>query len=254
MKITFLGTGTSQGVPVIACHCAICKSPNPKDKRLRTSILIQTDKTTIAIDSGPDFRQQMLRSQVEKLDAIIYTHGHKDHVAGLDDVRAYNHLQNNAMNIYADLQTQNNIKKEFSYIFENQHYPGVPKVNIHTIKPNMKFQINEIEFETIDVLHYKLPVLGFRFNDFTYITDANYISEKELQKISHSKYLVLNALRHEPHISHFSLSEAIEIANKVQAKQTYFTHISHQLGLHDEVEKNLPKNMKLAYDLLSLEI
>ncbi len=254
MKITFLGTGTSQGVPVIACHCAICQSLNPKDKRLRTSILIQTDKTTIAIDSGPDFRQQMLRSHVEKLDAIIYTHGHKDHVAGLDDVRAYNHLQNKAMNIYADLQTQNNIKKEFSYIFENQHYPGIPKVNIHTIKPNMKFQINEIEFETIDVLHYKLPVLGFRFNDFTYITDANYISDKELQKISHSKYLVLNALRQEPHISHFSLSEAIEIAQKAQAEQTYFTHISHQLGLHDEVEKNLPKNIKLAYDLLSLEI
>ena len=158
------------------------------------------------------------------------------------------------MNIYADELTQTNIKKEFSYIFDNQQYPGVPKVNLNTISPDMKFRIKEIEFETIQVTHYKLPVLGFRFNDFTYITDANFISAEELKKINNTKYLVLNALREEPHISHFTLAEAIDIAQKVKAQQTYFTHISHQLGLHDEVEKKLPQNIKLAYDLLTFEI
>ncbi len=254
MKITFLGTGTSQGVPVIACKCRVCSSQNIKDKRLRTSLLIETKSTKVVIDSGPDFRQQMLRSHVDNLDAIIFTHGHKDHIAGLDDVRAYNHIQQDAMNIYADELTQTNIKKEFSYIFDNQQYPGVPKVNLNTISPDMKFRIKEIEFETIQVTHYKLPVLGFRFNDFTYITDANFISAEELKKINNTKYLVLNALREEPHISHFTLAEAIDIAQKVKAQQTYFTHISHQLGLHDEVEKKLPQNIKLAYDLLTFEI
>ena len=254
MKITFLGTGTSQGVPFIACKCRVCSSQNIKDKRLRTSLLIETKSTKVVIDSGPDFRQQMLRSHVDNLDAIIFTHGHKDHIAGLDDVRAYNHIQQDAMNIYADELTQTNIKKEFSYIFDNQQYPGVPKVNLNTISPDMKFRIKEIEFETIQVTHYKLPVLGFRFNDFTYITDANFISAEELKKINNTKYLVLNALREEPHISHFTLAEAIDIAQKVKAQQTYFTHISHQLGLHDEVEKKLPQNIKLAYDLLTFEI
>lgn len=254
MKITFLGTGTSQGVPVIACKCVVCCSKNRKDKRLRTSLLIESDTTTVVIDSGPDFRQQMLESRVNKLDAILFTHGHKDHVAGLDDVRAFNHLQKKEMALYADTLTQENIKKEFSYIFENQNYPGVPRVNLNTLTSAMKFQIGNIQFETIQVMHYKLPVLGFRFGPFTYITDANFISDEELNKIKGSQYLVLNALRKEDHISHFTLSQAIDISKKIKPLQTYFTHISHQLGLHDDVEKDLPQGINLAYDLLSFEI
>ncbi len=254
MKVTFLGTGTSQGVPVIACDCKVCLSENARDKRLRTSLLIETDTTTIVIDSGPDFRQQMLACGIKKLDAIIYTHSHKDHLAGLDDVRAFNHIQQSATEIYATDFTQRVIEKEFSYIFERKDYPGIPKINMNTIDKDTVVRIGDIELHPIEVLHPVMQVLGFRFNDFTYITDAKLIAPEEKQKIYGTKYLVLNALRKEAHFSHFTLQEAINLAMDIHAEQTFFTHISHQLGLHEEVRSELPASVNLAYDMLSLEI
>lgn len=254
MKITFLGTGTSQGVPVIACTCGVCKSEDSKDKRLRTALHIQTDKTSIVIDTGPDFRQQMLLNNINHVDAIIMTHAHKDHIAGLDDIRAYNHIQKKPMAVYADIETQKAIKKEFSYIFENENYPGVPKLVFYTIDKNTRFTIGDLQFESIEVMHYKMPVLGFRIKDFTYITDANYISTEEMKKIKGTQYLVLNALQNEKHISHFTLAEAIQIAKMVNPINTYFTHISHQLGLHKEIQMQLPKDIYLSYDGLQLEV
>jgi phosphoribosyl 1,2-cyclic phosphate phosphodiesterase len=254
LKITFLGTGTSQGVPVIACDCKICKSDNEKDARLRTSILIESATTTVVIDSGPDFRQQMLANGVKKLDALIFTHSHKDHIAGMDDVRAFNYVQNKAVDVYANVATQEKIKVEFDYAFSGLNYPGIPKIILHTINANDDFTIGDITFTPIEVMHYKMPVLGFRIHDFTYITDANFISAQSFHKMKGTKQLVLNALRREPHISHFTLHEAIEIAQNLKSDVTYFTHISHQLGLHDEVEKELPENIFLAHDGLKISI
>ncbi|HXS35743.1 MAG TPA: MBL fold metallo-hydrolase [Flavipsychrobacter sp.] len=254
MKVTFLGTGTSQGVPVIGCDCAVCTSTDKRDKRLRTSIWIETPATSVVIDSGPDFRYQMLRANVKKLDAVVFTHGHKDHTAGLDDVRAYNYIQDAAMEVYATDETQEILRREFAYVFNNKTYPGIPVINLNTIKNGVPFSINELTFIPILVMHYKLEVLGFRIGDFTYITDANYIAPEELKKASGSKIFVLNALRHEQHISHYTLSEAVEIARQVGAEQTYFTHISHQLGLHAEIDAHLPKGMHLAYDKLVVEL
>ncbi len=254
MKVTFLGTGTSQGVPVIACECRVCMSVHKKDQRLRSSLLIETETTTVVIDSGPDFRQQMLASGIKKLDGILYTHSHKDHLAGLDDVRAFNHLQQKPAELYASAATQHAIKQEFAYIFQRKDYPGVPQVNLNTIDKNSRISIGDIDIDVIEVMHHQMPVLGFRFRDFTYITDANFIAPAEVAKITGSKYLVLNALRREQHISHFTLSEALAIASTIQADQTYFTHISHQLGLHHEVQNELPASVNLAYDMLSLEI
>lgn len=254
MKITFLGTGTSQGIPVITCNCMVCNSNDNNDKRTRTSLMLQTDNTTIVIDSGPDFRQQMLRENVQDLDAIVFTHGHKDHVAGLDDIRPFNYLKQKDIQIYANTDVQAVLKREFSYIFSDDKYPGVPKIQLHTISKNERFKINNLEIQPIEVLHKNMKVLGFRIKDFTYITDANYISDEELEKCKGSKVLVLNALRHEKHYSHFSLSEAINIAQSIGAEQTYFTHISHHLGLHHNVQATLPQNMYLAFDGLSLNI
>lgn len=254
MKVTFLGTGTSQGVPVIGCHCNVCTSTDSRDKRLRTSVLIEVEDTNIVIDTGPDFRQQMLTNKVDKLDAIIFTHSHKDHVAGLDDIRAYNYLQGKAMEIYATEPTQAILKKEFDYVFTNKTYPGIPQMNLNTINGSDPFVINGVEIIPIRVLHYKMEVLGFRIGDFTYITDANYIAHEEMDKAKGSKAFVLNALRHEKHISHFTLSEAIEIAKALKPEQTYFTHISHQLGTHTEVSETLPEHMQLAYDGLTISL
>lgn len=254
LKVTFLGTGTSQGVPVIACECAVCRSGDSRDKRLRSSVLIETASTTVVIDSGPDFRQQMLACGIRKLDAIVYTHAHKDHLAGLDDVRAFNHLQQKPTEIFATAATQKSIEQEFSYIFNNKTYPGIPQINMNTINQQDRFVVGDIEFLPIEVLHYRLPVLGFRFNDFTYITDANYIDEQEKQKLLGSRHLVLNALRREKHISHFTLEEALGLAKDVGAGQTWFTHISHQLGLHAAVQNELPPSVNLAYDMLSIAI
>lgn len=254
MRVTFLGTGTSQGVPFIGCDCAVCTSADKRDNRLRTSVWIETPEASIVIDSGPDFRYQMLRANVRKLDAIVFTHGHKDHVAGLDDVRAYNYHDNKAMEIYATTETQTVLRREFEYVFNNKHYPGIPLINLNTIKPGESFYINGLEIIPIRVMHYKMEVLGFRIGDFTYITDANYIDAEEMQKIKGSKAFVVNALRHEDHISHYTLLQAIDIAHASGAKNTYFTHISHQLGLHSEVEATLPPGMHLAYDGLVLDL
>ena len=253
MKITFLGTGTSQGVPVIACECNICTSTNSKDKRLRTSILIEKGNTTVVIDSGPDFRQQMLTANVKKLDAIVFTHEHKDHVAGLDDVRAFNYKYSNDMPVYGNTNVEAKLKKEFDYIFEQSHIPGVPRINYHVIdqKP---FTIGDITFTPIHVRHAQLPVLGFRIDDFVYITDANFIAEKEFAKLKNVGTLVLNALRKESHLSHFTLQQALEMTHKINPKCTYFTHISHQLGKHNDVLQELPNTVTLAYDGLSIFI
>ncbi len=253
MKITFIGTGTSQGVPIIGCECHVCTSDNKKDNRLRTSVWIETPEASIVIDSGPDFRYQMLRAKVKKLDAIVFTHGHKDHIAGMDDIRAYNFISGKPIDIYATEETQIGLRREFSYIFDNPTYPGIPQIFLNTITPGETFNINGLEIIPIRVLHYKLEVLGFRIGDFTYITDANFIEPEELLKAKGSKAMVLNALRHEPHISHYTLSEAIEVANSADAGDTYFTHISHQLGLHDVIDADLPPGMHLAYDGLVLE-
>ena len=253
MKITFLGTGTSQGIPFIGCTCPECTSANKKDARLRCAIWIETPEASIVIDSGPDFRYQMLRANVRKLDAIIFTHGHKDHIAGLDDIRPYNYFEKKPVTVYATTETQEALKREFSYIFASTTYPGIPQIDMNTIDASEPFTINGLTIIPIRLLHYKLEVLGFRIGDFTYITDANYIAPEEIEKIRGSKAITLNALRHEPHISHYTLLEAIEVAKDIAADDTYFTHISHQLGLHDFVEGNLSEGMHLAYDGLVLE-
>lgn len=253
MKVTFLGTGTSQGVPLIGCNCEVCTSKDRRDNRLRSSVWIQTDEASVVIDSGPDFRYQMLRAGVTKLDAIVYTHGHKDHVAGMDDVRAYNFFTNQPVELYATEETQQTLKREFSYVFSGDTYPGIPKVNLAKIHADAPFTINGLEFVPILVKHMYMDVLGFRIGDFTYITDANYIAPSELNKIAGSKALVLNALRHAKHPSHFSLEEAIEVAKSTGVENTYFTHISHQLGKHSDIEDQLPEGIHLSYDGLTLE-
>jgi phosphoribosyl 1,2-cyclic phosphate phosphodiesterase len=251
LKITFLGTGTSSGVPMIACGCEVCTSSNKKDKRLRSSILVESDLTTLVVDTTPDFRYQMLRENVKKMDAVLYTHPHKDHVAGLDDIKAFNYFQNQAINVYANALTQKALKNEFYYIFAENKYPGVPDVTLNDIH-DAPFVVGDIDVIPVNVWHLKMPVLGFRFGGFTYITDANRIEEAEKEKIRGSEVLVLNALRHEKHISHFSLPEAIALAQELGIPQVYFTHISHQLGLHDAVSSNLPSGCALAYDGLQL--
>lgn len=253
MKITFLGTGTSQGIPVIGCGCEVCKSADKKDKRLRVSVWVQTDDKSIVIDSGPDFRYQMLRAGVDDLDAILYTHEHKDHVAGLDDIRPYNYILKKRIDIYATERVQEALRREFQYIFSDVKYHGLPQINVHTIH-NESFKVGETKVIPFEVMHYKLPILGYRIGDFTYITDAKTISEESLEKIKGTKVLVLNALQKESHISHLTFEEAIEMAEKIGAETTYFTHISHNLGLHEEVSKELPSNIKLAYDGLSILI
>jgi phosphoribosyl 1,2-cyclic phosphate phosphodiesterase len=253
LKITFLGTGTSQGVPVIACNCAVCLSKNPKDNRLRSSILIESDTTTIIVDTGPDFRYQMLRNHTQKLDAIVFTHPHKDHIAGMDDVRAFNYKQKSAMEVFATEATQESLRREFYYIFSDFKYPGIPLINFNTIALD-RFTIGDITLQPIEVFHYKMPVLGFRVKDFTYITDAKTITDTEFEKIKGTKILVINALQIEKHISHFTLEEAIAFAKKVNAEQTYFTHISHKLGKHKDVSEELGSNIALSFDGLSFDI
>lgn len=252
MKITFLGTGTSQGVPVIACPCPVCHSTDNHDKRLRTSLLVESNDLTLVIDSGPDFRQQMLRANVQKLDAILFTHEHKDHIAGMDDIRAYNYIQQQAMPVYAEERVQDVLKKEFSYVFAEEKYPGIPEVEFITLD-NEPFHIKELEIIPIRGMHLKLPVFGFRFGSFAYLTDINFISEIEKEKIRNLDYLVINGLRHEKHISHYSLTEAIDLIHEVKAKKGFITHISHQMGLHHETQKQLPSHIQLAFDGMVLE-
>jgi phosphoribosyl 1,2-cyclic phosphate phosphodiesterase len=253
LKISFLGSGTSSGVPMIACGCEVCTSADIKDKRLRSSILVESAHTKLVIDTTPDFRYQMLRKEVKQLDAVLFTHPHKDHIAGLDDVRAFNYFQEQAMQVYANSMTIDALMREFAYAFADKKYPGVPNLELNTINLD-PFEIGDIPILPIQVWHMKMPVYGFRFGKFTYITDANRIDEEEKQKIRGSEVIVVNALRKEKHISHYTLEEAIELVQELEVPKAYFTHISHQLGKHHDVEKRLPKGIHLAYDGLELEL
>jgi phosphoribosyl 1,2-cyclic phosphate phosphodiesterase len=252
VKITFLGTGTSQGVPVIACDCKICQSEDTHDKRLRTSLLLETDGKSLLFDAGPDFRQQMLREHVCRLDAILLTHEHKDHIAGLDDVRAFNYKSQDAIDIYSEERVIKALKKEYAYVFSEFQYPGIPKMRLTEID-DQSFKINGISIIPLRVFHYRLPVLGFRIGNFAYITDANYIPEESKEKLYGVKYLVINALRKEKHISHFSLREAIDFIREISPKKAFITHISHQMGLYADVSKELPSEITLAYDGLTFQ-
>ena len=253
MKVTFLGSGTSQGIPVIACSCAVCTSVDTRDKRLRSSILLQVDDKNIVIDSGPDFRYQMLRAGVMHLDALVFTHEHKDHTAGLDDIRAFNYKQGEAINVYAHKRVQDALKKEFSYIFAHHKYPGIPQLDLFEIGHH-PFEVAGVPFIPIEVMHFQLPVLGFRIADFTYITDAKTVTEVEKAKIKGTKVLVINALQQEKHISHFTLEEAVAFAQEIGAEKTYFTHISHRLGTHQKISKLVPAGVELAYDGLCINL
>lgn len=253
MEITFLGTGTSGGVPLIGCSCAVCTSTDSKDKRLRTSILLRDKGVTICIDCGPDFRQQMLREKISRLDAILMTHQHKDHTGGIDDIRSLNFISRQPLDFYCDYPTELGIKEQYAYAFTETNYPYLPKMNFIRIQ-NDPFRIRHLDIIPIEVLHANMPVKGFRFGDFTYITDAKTISAGERDKIRGSKTLVLNALRPEPHYSHLSIDEAMEIVNDVQPEKTYFIHMSHQFGLHEEMEQRFPDSVRLAYDGLKIEV
>ena len=253
MKVTFLGTGTSQGIPIITCTCPVCSSTDPRDNRLRTSVLIETEHTNIVIDTGPDFRQQMLRENVQKVDAILFTHGHKDHTAGFDDIRGFNWKTKEAMEVYANEEVEIVLKRDFHYAFAEHKYPGVPNLNLNVIQ-NQNFLIGDLAVTPIEVLHYKLPVFGYRIGDFSYITDANYINDSEKEKLKGSKVLVLNALRKTEHISHFTLDQAVALAQEIGAEQTYLIHMSHQMGLHAEVDQELPEGINLAQDGLVVNL
>lgn len=253
MKVTFLGTGTSQGIPVIACPCEVCQSIDFRDKRLRSSILLEHNDTHIVFDTGPDFRQQMLRERVKKLDAVVFTHEHKDHTAGLDDIRAFNFFQKEAMPIFGRSNVLEALKKEFAYVFADYKYPGIPQLDLIELT-NTPFKAGNIDLIPIDVMHYKLPVFGFRIEDFTYITDANYISEKELEKIKGSKVIVLNALQKEDHVSHYNLQQAIDVLTALQPDKAYLIHLGHRMGTHAEVSKELPDFIEIAYDGLQLTL
>lgn len=276
MKITFLGTGTSQGVPIIGCKCRVCDSVNPKDKRLRTSVMIEVEPPSLkgeiqstidekqqrplargvkrfVIDTGPDFRQQMLREKIDNITAVIYTHEHRDHVAGLDDIRAFNFIMKKKVDLYATTPVQHAIHEQFGYVFTKKKYPGIPEVNLHLIE-NKPFTIEDVKFIPILVKHRHLDVLGFRVGNFSYITDANFIPEEEKKKIYGSEVLALNALRKENHPSHFTLDEAIKLAQELKCKKSFLIHMSHQIGLHEEVEDELPENIYLAFDGMKLKI
>jgi phosphoribosyl 1,2-cyclic phosphate phosphodiesterase len=253
LTITFLGTGTSTGIPMIGCECEVCTSQDPKDKRLRSSILVQSATTALVVDTTPDFRYQMLRLNIKHLDAVVFTHPHKDHIAGLDDVRAYNFFMQKPMQVYANTLTEEALRRDFYYAFAETKYPGVPEIELITIDET-PFTVGDIPVTPIAVWHHKMPVYGFRFGDFTYITDANRIDEEEKQKIKGSKILVVNALRKTQHISHFTLDEATGLVNELNIPEAYFTHISHQLGFHQHINAALPQHIKLAYDGLTRKL
>jgi phosphoribosyl 1,2-cyclic phosphate phosphodiesterase len=253
MKVTLLGTGTSQGVPVIACGCAVCRSVDFRDKRLRCSVHLEVEGLSLVVDTGPDFRQQMLRAHIQRLDAILFTHAHKDHIAGLDDVRPFNFKQQADMPVYGRRELLDQLMIEFAYVFAPVKYPGIPNIELREIGTET-FWIGHTPIVPIQVMHHRLTVLGFRVHDFAYITDANFIAEAELAKLAGTKVLVINALRKEPHISHFNLAEALEVIERVGPERAYITHLSHQMGLHAEVSRELPSHVALAYDGLQLEL
>ncbi|MFK7900307.1 MAG: MBL fold metallo-hydrolase [Cyclobacteriaceae bacterium] len=254
MRVTFLGSGTSQGIPVIACNCFVCQSENPKDSRLRSSVHIQTDNNqSFVVDTGPDFRQQLLVNNIVDLDAILYTHEHKDHVAGLDDIRAFNFKYKRAIPIYAEKREMECIKQEFSYVFTEQKYPGAPEVSPQTIDEST-FSIGDTSIIPVRVSHGKLPILGYRIGDFVYITDASIITDQELEKIKGAKVVVLNAVRKELHHSHFNLEQVLSLFNKIQPEKGFITHISHLMGKHEDVSSELPENIFFAYDQLQVNV
>ena len=251
MKLTFLGTGTSQGIPVIGCKCKVCQSNDIKDKRLRTAALIEEDGVNMAVDTGPDFRMQMLKARVDHLEAILMTHYHNDHIAGLDDIRPFNFKQGSAMSLYADNDTAEVLTRKFDYVFDEDPYPGAPSVDL--IKHNFeKIELPPFTIQPFQVMHGKLPITSYQINNLVYITDANAVSDEVKTQIEGCDVLVLNALRKKKHYSHFNLEEAIEFAHSVKAKKTYLLHVSHLMGLHSEVEKELPENIFLAYDGLEV--
>ncbi len=279
-KLTFLGTGTSQGVPMIGCGCNVCQSPDPRDKRLRTSVLVEYEDMTILVDAGPDFRQQMLRAGVRHLDAILLTHNHKDHTGGLDDIRAFNYLERKASEIYCEKYVEESLRLEYSYAFEEKKYPGAPEWHVHnidnepfTIKVGGPFEIltwesgkgyirktagsddpvRTAEIIPIRGMHYKLPVLGYRFGDIAYCTDMNFIPEEEFGKLEGLEHFVINCVKNGKHISHYSLEEAVAVAQKVGAKHSWLTHLSHQLPSYNELAAELPEGIQPAYDGLILE-
>jgi len=252
-KAIFLGTGTSQGVPVIACQCAVCLSEDKKDKRLRTSLLISINGKNIVIDTGPDFRQQMLREKVQHLEAVLFTHEHKDHIAGMDDVRAFNYVTKKPMAVYASDLVEIGLKKEFHYVFADSKYPGIPQITLFPVADE-PFTVVSEKIIPINVLHYKLPVKAFRIRNFAYITDANFISDQEMEKLKGTTHLVINALRKTTHISHFSLEEALGLIKKIAPKKAYLTHISHLMGKHADVSNELPTNVVIAYDGLNIDL
>lgn len=238
---------------MIGCSCEVCTSTDKHDKRLRSSILVQSAATILVVDTTPDFRYQLLRTDTRHLDAVLFTHPHKDHMAGLDDIRAFNFTTQKAMNIYANSLTEEAVRRDFYYAFTDTKYPGVPELNLITIDES-PFVVGDIPVQPIQVMHHKMPVFGFRFGDFTYITDANRIDDDEKEKIKGSKVLVLNALRKEAHVSHFTLEEAIALAIELEVPEVYFTHISHQLGKHEEINRELPPHIRLAYDGLKISL
>jgi phosphoribosyl 1,2-cyclic phosphate phosphodiesterase len=251
-KVRILGSGTSQGIPMIACDCDVCQSTDPRDRRLRSSILLELNGLNYCIDAGPDFRYQLLREKVKHLEGILFTHEHKDHVAGLDDVRAFNYFSQKPMNIYCSKNVETALHREFHYVFNEKNYPGIPKINLIPIDKN-PFNLDGIEVIPIEVMHYKLPVLGFRIGSFAYITDAKTVAEEEKNKLKNVDILIINALHKFPHISHFNLEEALAFIDEIKPKKAYLTHISHLFGKHEEILKELPKDVSLLYDGLSFE-
>jgi phosphoribosyl 1,2-cyclic phosphate phosphodiesterase len=253
VKVTFLGTGTSQGVPLIACECVVCQSNDERDKRLRTSALISQSGVNILIDAGPDFRQQMLSAKVKTLDAILFTHEHRDHIAGLDDVRAFNFLMQRPMNVWAEERVQESLKCHFSYAFEEEKYPGAPEIVLNSID-GQPFDVQGLRVIPIRAFHYKLPIFGFRIGDFCYLTDVNFLPEEEKEKLVGCKYIAIGALRQQKHISHYSLPEALKLISELSPRKAFITHISHQMGLYERVQRTLPDNVMLAYDGLVIDI
>ena len=252
MRVTFLGTGTSQGVPVIGCKCEVCLSENSKDNRLRTSIRIEIGEYSVVIDSGPDFRQQMLREKVERLDAIVFTHEHKDHVAGLDDIRAYNYWQKKPMHIYANKAVEIALRRDFHYAFDSNIKGGVPKIIFNHIHRE-DFSLGGSTWRPLPVMHAEMEVLGFRIGDFAYVTDVNHIPEETFEKLEGVKVLIISALRKFEHPSHFSLEEVLEVIKRIKPQASYLTHMSHLMGLHEDLEKELPSGVYPAYDGLKIQ-